>query len=166
MKMMIGTDSCVCVLINRPRSSIDTFTRGIQYMIKNDRLLKASEFNVKLCKVLLNIENQVGYNKWCLACVIILLAAGDEIAARKCIAEFGSTFNGEEVEVCHSLLDSWENYDHDLFEASIKSRCVTFLDTEVARLASTLTFPGGNRTVGASSNDAVSGTVDDLGDFC
>ncbi|CAI2184897.1 19290_t:CDS:2 [Funneliformis geosporum] len=129
---------------DRGRFAIDTFKRTIATMIKNKRYIEAVEIMHRLSKIYQSINNQSGLNKNCLGIIITLLAAEDEVEAKKQFQTFcqHAFVRSEESAISSSLLDAFEQGDQDLIDKVMRNPIVTYLDNEVAKLSRELQVPG------------------------
>ncbi|CAG8440844.1 7102_t:CDS:2 [Funneliformis mosseae] len=129
---------------DRGRFAIDTFKRTIAIMIKNKRYIEAVEIMHRLSKIYQSNNNQSGLNKNCLGIIITLLAAEDEVEAKKQFQTFcqHAFVRSEESAISSSLLDAFEQGDQDLIDKVMRSPIVTYLDNEIAKLSRELQVPG------------------------
>ncbi|CAG8436322.1 9071_t:CDS:2 [Funneliformis caledonium] len=129
---------------DRGRFAIDTFKRTIAIMIKNKRYIEAVEIMHRLSKIYQSNNNQSGLNKNCLGIIVTLLAAEDEVEAKKQFQTFcqHAFVRSEESAISSSLLDAFEQGDQDLIDKVMRSPIVTYLDNEIAKLSRELQVPG------------------------
>ncbi|KAG9287433.1 hypothetical protein G9A89_023805 [Geosiphon pyriformis] len=130
---------------DRGKFAIDTFIRTIAVMIRNKRFEAAIDILLRLREIYLSMNNNSGVSKTCLSIIIILLAASDEIEAKKQFQHFCqyAFVQSEESAVASILLDAFEQGDQELLEETVNRQIITFLDNEVAKLARNLHVPGG-----------------------
>ncbi|CAG8501330.1 815_t:CDS:2 [Diversispora eburnea] len=129
---------------DRGKFAVDTFKRTIALMIKHKRYDSAIDILHRLFTIYQNASNQQGLNKTCLSLIITLLAAEDEVEAKKqfqlfCLQAF---VQSEESAIASSLLDAFEQGDQELLEQTVRRQAVTFLDNGIAKLARGLQVPG------------------------
>ncbi|RIB12104.1 hypothetical protein C2G38_2249716 [Gigaspora rosea] len=127
----------------RGKFAIDTFRKAVAVMIKNKRYEAAVDILHRLNAVYQGIPNQQGINKTCLSIIITLLAAEDEVEAKKqfqlfCLHAF---VQSEESAIACALLDAFEQGDQELVSQIVRKQTVTFLDNEIAKLARGLQVP-------------------------
>ncbi|CAG8689495.1 32900_t:CDS:2 [Racocetra persica] len=129
---------------DRGRFAIDTFRKAVAVMIKHKRYEAAVDILHRLNAIYQSISNQQGLNKTCLSIIITLLAAEDEVEAKKqfqlfCLHAF---VQSEESAIASALLDAFEQGDQDLLTQTVRKQTVIFLDNEIAKLARGLQVPG------------------------
>ncbi|CAG8605594.1 2204_t:CDS:2 [Ambispora gerdemannii] len=143
---------------DRSRFAIDTFTRTIAVMTRHKRYDAAIDILLRLRDVYHSTNNNSGLNKTCLSIIIVLLAASDEIGAKRQFQHFCqyAFVQSEESAIASILLDAFEQGDQELLEETVHRQIVTYLDNEIAKLARTLQVPGDILT---TNNNSASSTL-------
>ncbi|KAJ3099443.1 hypothetical protein HK100_004886 [Physocladia obscura] len=133
---------------DKPRSGVDTIGRFISLLVRSKRWPTAIEYSERLVDIWKRVDNIPSFNKQALATVIIVLSSGDSVEARKRVLTYEQSrgfYDSEEGEICHQLVESYENYDEEQLANILKRQQIKYLDNQIALAAQSLRIPGSGK---------------------